>query len=164
MNKIINKGTKIPFAAFKNDGAVAANALQIAESTKNTPRTKEQVFEDAVNGLALEEAFIEYMNSSPRFLVTKSTDLVYDFKIVNGANEYLVDIKGRFKENARTYTQSSWERDKIQQRGLNVAYLCFNCTDGVNAVYEGFALSEDFVRSTKYTGYYIYGDQLRQTL
>lgn len=161
MRSVIDKGTKIPFAAFRNDGQVSAAALHLAELTKNTARTRDEVYEDAVNGLALEAAFRKYMNSFPNFNVVKSEDNEYDFKIIVDNEEHLVDVKGRFKENARTYTQSAWERHKTKEKNISVTYLCFNCTDGENAVYEGYALSEDFKPSTKYTGYYIYGDQLR---
>lgn len=161
MRNIIEKGTKIPLASFRDDPLIRANALHIMATTRSATRHDSRIFEDAINGLALEAACIKHLSAFPKLTIVKSEDMEYDFKILLEDEEYLVDVKGRFKENSKTYTQSAWERDRIKQRKILVSYLCFNCTDGVNAVYDGHALSVDFVQSIKYSGYYIYSNQLR---
>lgn len=153
------KGTVINYSYYLINEQVKAKATEIAQSTRSS-RSYDEVYADALNGLALEAAVLSYLRTT-NIDATESSDLVYDMIVVFEGIEYLIDIKGRFKPHARTYTQSAWEQKTLVEKNLNIYYLCFNCTDGVNARFEGYALSGDFASSIKYTGYYIYSDQLR---
>ncbi len=164
LKQVLPIGTSFQYSQFLSDKTLQLNAKNIAHTAK-TNRTHEQVYEDALNGLALETALAAYFVYISGYTVAQSTDLVYDLTATTDHGTFNIDVKGRFRPTSRSYTQSTWERNTLDFRedGLKVHYMCFNCTDGQNAVYEGYALSEDFSESIKYTGYYIFSNHLRKS-
>lgn len=156
----IQKGTTFNYSAFKTKPSIIEHAKLISKQTKSLYRTETDIFNDALNGLALEEA-VKLFLKNKGFILKDPTSLLYDFELsCQDGKRYLIDVKGKFKAKSKTFTQSSWEKHQIQKNHLNIIYACFDCTNSINASYSGWALSENFKPSIKYNGNFIFENEL----
>lgn len=121
-------------------------AAEIARTTRTT-RTRDQVFEDARNGLMLQYAVASGLEEAGYFIeLAPASDKSYDFA-VNGIR---IDVKGMFKDTTKYFGQSDWERHNALPSTI---YACYDCRSGI-CEYAGWCAHGDFLQS-QYSGYYI---------
>jgi hypothetical protein len=160
MNGLLNIGERIPFQSLYLDNRVVSEATRVAASGKLNGRTVEQKLRDCSNGYALQYAVQDYLIQKGN-LVAEATKKEYDLIINYFGETIYADVKGIFKPDAKTYSQTGWESSMVPKLGHDVIYLCFDCRSG-EAIYEGWTNQNGFIPSKFYSGTYIYGTELNK--
>jgi hypothetical protein len=125
---------------------ILAEAAQIANRGKGG-RNRDQVYQDSMNGLTLQYAVAqELIEKGYNLRLAPREDKSFDFEI-DGTR---FDVKGIFKDSAKFFTQSSWERANALPTTI---YPCYDCRGGA-CEYVGWAKHSDFMLSN-YDGYFI---------
>jgi len=135
-------------------------------------RTVAERYEDYKRGNALERAIFEFLlcladlenalGTAGPFTVERAETWVYDLTVKQAGHEPLcIDVKGRFKPNATTYSQRQTEAEALKgpYQHLTVIYLCFDCRGDEEAVYEGWCYPTQF-KVSNYKDLYIFPDEL----
>lgn len=141
--------------------AVAERAKKAAASTfksKSSTRSHEQIYEDFVNGFALEEAVLDILQdlgtSTQAFSVRASGVFAYDIVVEpRGGAPILIDIKGLFGRSGGNWvTMSKYEHEHAPSSTL---YVAFEDLNGLGtAKYIGWCKKDAMQKSKHNSGYY----------
>ena len=144
---------------FLEDPWVREQAQEIASNTfarnekkgssRRDWRTIHQIYEDSLNGLALQMAVVTYLRDIGVDARMENDRKEWDIIVCEDGDEYHIDVKGIFKENANNWCQTWWEANNVPLLGHNIWYLCFDCRDDTEDVYEGYCTQNDF-KDSKY--------------
>lgn len=127
------------------DSWVVTNSKEIADRTSargKTRRTWNEIYEDSRNGLALKTVVLNYLLLNGVNVRREEKSKVWDLNITEDGVEYKVDVKGLFKEHAKSWSITGWEASKTESD--DVLYLCF---DGRFDYFAGWANKDQFSMS-----------------
>lgn len=155
---LLQPGQKIEFSSYYDCPDVLKYAKEIAASVNPNGRSHAQMIKDASNGLALQFAVRDHL-ASKGINVKDSENKLYDLDI---DGDLCVDVKGIFKPDAKTYSQTTWEAEASSRFERPIFYMCFDCRDGT-ATYDGWCKRDDF-RPSKFNngGFYIFSSKLNR--
>lgn len=141
--------------------SVAERAKKAAASTfkaKSSTRSHEQIYEDFVNGFALEEAVLDILQdlgaSTKAFSVRASGTYAYDIIVEpRDGTQILIDIKGLFGRSGGNWiTMSKYEHTNAP---ANTLYVAFEDLNGLGAAeYIGWCKKSAMQKSKHNDGYY----------
>lgn len=152
--------SKIKIQKYYSDVRVVAEAEEVASSVRARGRSAKEKLQDCSNGLALQYAVFDDLVTRG-FDVTPSPVKEYDIIVkIKGAPVH-IDVKGIFKPNAKTYSQTEWESISVHALKHKVFYLCFDCRSG-EAIYDGWTDESSFTPSIYYSGTFIYASALNK--
>lgn len=166
MKGLFKVGDSLSLTEYFEDPRVITEAERVARSVKPGQRSKEAVFVDCLNGLALQYAVMDNLITR-NINATEATKREYDLIITaeNGSQTYY-DVKGIFKSGSKTYSQTAWEVAMVPRLKHPVYYLCFDCRTGATAEprcrYEGWTDQNGFQPSIYYSGSFIYATELNK--
>lgn len=161
MKHLFEVGERIHIQSYFNDPRVVKEATRVAESGSLNGRTFEQKRLDCSNGYALQYAVLDTLKTKG-VDVSEAIPKEYDLVVNLHGKTLHIDVKGIFKPDARTYSQSGWEYDHVSLLDHDVIYLCFDCRSG-EAIYDGWTDQEGFRPSKFYRGgAFIYADDLNK--
>ena len=161
MRYLFKHGETIELQPYYEDSRVVKEAHRVAESGSLNGRTIEQKRLDCANGFALQYAVYDNLLSKG-IDVVEATRKEYDLVVNLNGDTLYIDVKGIFKQDAKTYSQSGWEYDNVSLLGHDVIYLCFDCRTG-KAIYDGWTDQDGFQPSLFYNGgAFIYANELNK--
>lgn len=142
-------------------GSVAERAKKAAASTfkaRSSTRSYDQIYEDFVNGFALEEAVLDILQdlgtSTKAFSVRASGVYAYDIIVEpRDGTPILIDIKGLFGRSGGNWiTMSKYEHTNAP---ANTLYVAFEDLNGLGtAKYIGWCKKSAMQKSKHNDGYY----------
>jgi hypothetical protein len=115
---------------------VVAEANEIAKSTRNSNRSTDQIYDDAMNGLSLQYELADILDSNANYTVDLTKNKSFDF-FLNGIP---IDCKGMFSSEATCFKSSEWEKANSPP---NTIYVCYDCRSTI-CKYVGWATKESF--------------------
>lgn len=127
--------------------AEEARLVAVQKARNGDARSPEMIASAFVKGWALEEVARQWLLSKGHeVLAAPSNEKWYDF-IVNGVK---VDVKGNWSQ-ARSFTQTPWERRQLAYNGDSVTYLCFEIDAAADhfIIFHGAATS-DMMRDSQF--------------
>lgn len=131
--EILN-GVSINHRRELQDPWVVSQANQIADEVSARPsrsgangRSRQQIFNDSANGLALQVAVVKTLKIAGVDVRMETERKEWDIVIQEGQETFYADIKGIFKEGAKAWGQTGWEAMKVPYIAERVLYLCFDC-------------------------------------
>jgi hypothetical protein len=145
----------LQYTPYLDNPWVISTANEIARHrSRKDKRTKEEKFQDALNGCAIQLAVFDFLKESG-VDVRHAPDnrKEYDLIIILNGKTFYVDVKGIFKPNAKYFCQTEWEKHNVPMLGHPVHYICFDCKSGV-AHYAGWCLDKHFKNSHYNDGTY----------
>lgn len=153
----------IDFKSFLTNEDVIITALDIASTAKDDSRSDALKLENAMNGVALEFAVIDFLIAAghdirPALKDDGTKDYALDFFLVLNEQWHKFDVKGMFASNASTFGQTRWEHNHASPSTI---YLCFDCRTG-EAKFSGWCTHAAFNDSIKNGNKYIYPNRLKK--
>lgn len=146
---------------FLTDATVLSEAKEISSFTRATDRSRQQIYADSINGLALEHALFAALKVAGQ-QVTRApkTDMSFDFMIRLNEIDVKIDVKGQFKPDTKNFGQSYWESVNADPKTL---YVCYDARQpGAPAKLMGYARHDDFIKSKFNDALYVPVSKLRQ--
>lgn len=161
----------IEFTHHADNEWVNSTTKAIMKNGARNGRSNEQFHEDCSNGLMLQLAVFEYFKSNGFEVAMEENNKEFDLVVTSNNEDYLIDVKGIFKRNAKYFTQTAWESSAVPKYVSTypapIHYLCFDCRDGV-AFYSGYAsvtkMSNPFRPSHFNNGAYLEPRQIKEGL
>lgn len=118
-------------------------------SARKDFRSEDEIYTDSVNGLALQMAVLTYLKDNGVDAYMEPNRKEWDIVVNENGEQYFIDVKGIFKENANNWCQTWWESENVPYLNHIVWYLCFDCRDDVEDAFEGYCTQDDF-RDSQY--------------
>lgn len=123
---------------FMNDPAIRAEAEQIAIHGARGGRTKVEVVDGAIPGLAIQHSIAVLLASLGHHVVSPPPGVFHYDMIVDGI---LVDVKARL--DGKHFQQSAWEAQELKATGDRVLYFCVDVMSGMKFIFKGVSWSEE---------------------
>lgn len=126
-----------------NDPAIRAEAEQIAIHGARNGRSKADVVEGAIPGLAIQHSIAAFLEANGHHVVSPPPGVFHYDMIVDGIN---VDVKARL--DGKHFQQSAWEAQELKRTGDFVLYFCVDVMSGMKFLFKGVSWSNELHASS----------------